>query len=142
MNGDIGAMIDEPELDDEPELSEPEPDAPFGDVENSAGTCTVVPRVGKNIDVVPGVGAVGATPFGLSMTLPAAESTRPAESDDTAIAPAPDDPVALVVGVAEPVGLPPSPAVPAVVRLHPAMPTTTVATNIDEIVRLHSKTRI
>jgi hypothetical protein len=143
MNGDIGAIVDEPELDDdEPELSEPEPDAPFGDVENGVGTCTVVPSVGKNIDVVPGAGTVGATPLGLSTTLPAAESTRPAESDDTAMAPAPDDPVALVVGVAEPVGLPPSPAVPAVVRLHAAMPTTTVATNIAEIVRLHSKIRM
>jgi len=143
MNGDIGAVADEPEVDDdEPELSAPEPDALFGGVENGVGTCTVVPRVGRNIDVVPGADVVGATPFGLSMTLPAAESTRPAESDDTAMAPAPDDPAALVVGVAEPVGLPPSPAVPAVVRLHPTMPTTTVATNIVEIVRLHSKTRM
>jgi hypothetical protein len=82
MNGDIGAIIDEPELDDdEPELSEPDPDAPFGDVENCVGTCTVVPRVGKNMDVVPCAGVVGATPLGLSMMFPAAESTRPAESD-------------------------------------------------------------
>jgi hypothetical protein len=82
MNGGIGAIIDEPELDDdEPELSEPDPDAPFGDVENCVGTWTVVPRVGKNMDVVPCAGVVGATPLGLSMMFPAAESTRPAESD-------------------------------------------------------------
>src|SRR5689334_14407728 len=112
MNGDIVA---------EPEFSEPEPGVRLEGIDGSAGTWTVVPSVGKNIDVAPDV---AATPFGLTSTLPAAESTLLVESIGRA---APDGPVGrfAAADALDADAFPPSPAVPAVVRLHPvAMPAT------------------
>ena len=132
---------------DEPELSEPDAGARADDVGGMDGTWTVVPSVGKNMDVVPDI-ALGmvptivpgaeATPFGFNVTLPAAESTRPVESEGRGPA------VVRFAAVApEAVALPPSPAVPAVVRLHPmAIPAATSPINIAEIVRLCPSTLI